>query len=75
MNSRPAMYSSTSAGCRYFVDELARHLAQLGLVAHDRLLRVTPFDVPSAFGLTISGNESSRGSRSLPVVHHAEVRR
>ena len=60
------MYASTSAGWRYFAMSSRDHLAQLALVVHDAL-GVTPFDVPSATGFTISGNASSRGSRSLPV--------
>ena len=49
------MYSSTSAGCRYFVDDLARHLAQLALVLDTTDFLVTPFECPRPLGFTISG--------------------
>ena len=66
VNSRPPMYSSTSAGWRYFAI-ISRATSRISSSSRTTDLFVTPFEVPSATGFTSSGKPSSFGSRSLPL--------
>ena len=63
MNSRPAMYSSTSAGWRYFSTQILTAARSSSSVS-TTLVESMPLLEPSAFGFTISGNFMSGDSRS-----------
>ena len=74
MNSRPAMYSSTSAGWRYFSTQILTAARSSSSVS-TTFVESMPLDEPSAFGFTISGNFMSADEPLARGLHELELRR
>jgi hypothetical protein len=65
VNSRPGMYSSTSAGCPYFSINI-RATSRTPASSSTTLFALIPLLVPSWFGFTMTGYRKAR-SFSRPV--------